>query len=118
MIFNMVLDRAAQKFQLLSREKGWGYRLCDGSFIDFFLFADNFWIVPTSASKLTVMTAAWLEILTQFGWNVFLGEAVCCTTGLDERYSWKVKLGSVCIQQPETGGLQGFRQDSYLQQRF
>ena len=97
-IFNAVLDKAAQKFQQLSREKGWGYRLCDGSFVDLLLFADNFWIVSTNAHELTEMTAAWLEILTEFGWNVPLGEAVWCTTGPDEKHSWEVKLGNYCIK--------------------
>jgi len=96
-VFNATLDVPASEFCAVAAEKGWGYRLDDGSFIALLLFADNFWLVSTSPAELARMTEVWLDILKRHGWSVPLGEATWCSTGPDDMRNWHVELpwGSV-----------------------
>ena len=69
-IFNSTLDLPAAAFCTMAKEQGWGYPLDDGTKISLVLFADNFWLFSSGPRELSIMTAAWLEILKKYGWNV------------------------------------------------
>ena len=97
-IFNAALDLVASRFCTLASERGWGYRLDDGSLLSLLLFADNFWIVSTSAHELEDMTKAWLHLLGEHGWNVPAGEATWCTTAEDSHKHWTVRVSETVVK--------------------
>ncbi len=37
--------------------------------VDLILFADNYWLVATDHMLLENMTAAWLSLLEEYGWE-------------------------------------------------
>ena len=53
------------------------------------------------------MTAAWLEILKNYGWNVPLQETTWCTTGSDDCHHWKVEVFNECL--PRASRAVGFK---------
>ena len=46
-----------------------GLRLCDNSWVNLILFADNYWLVATSPQILRAMTSARLRLLGEVGWE-------------------------------------------------
>ena len=68
MIFNIILDTVAEKFITTARNKEWGMRLCDDSWVDLILFADNYWLAATLPQMLKAMTCEWLRLLGEVGW--------------------------------------------------
>ena len=91
--FNATLDLLAATFCELAQQKKWGYWLSGRSYANLLLFADNFWLLATSAPELAEMSAEWLEILNKFGWEVPLDELTWCTTAQDD-----LATGQVTIQ--------------------
>jgi hypothetical protein len=91
-IFNATLDIPTTEFLHLAKQRGWGYKLGDGSYLSLVLFADNYWLIGTSPQELGKMTTAWLSILKKYGWSTPLQECTWCTTGLDETSSWQVAV--------------------------
>ncbi len=70
MIFNLVLDTLAETLTKTATQKGWGKRLQDGSWVNLIMFADNYWLVATSAKMLSFMTCEWLRLLERIGWDM------------------------------------------------
>ena len=68
---------------------GWGLKIDNSSFVSLLLFADNFWLVATNPIELQNMTAMWLKLLSEAGWQAPIGEMTWCTTGPDDQ-EWSV----------------------------
>ena len=104
-IFNAVLDEAAVESLVMAQSNKWGYRLDDGKHLPLLLFADNFWLLSTSAAELTRMTQVWLGILSKYGWSVPLHEATWCTTAEGTGREWAVNVhGDVVKRTPHKVG--------------
>ena len=48
MLFNIILDTLAIRFEKMAGRKKWGKQLQDGSWVDLILFADNYWLIATN----------------------------------------------------------------------
>ena len=83
----MILDTLATRFADIAKEKEWGLKLLDGSWIYLVTFADNYWLMATSAPMLQDMTRTWLALLAEYGWETPTPELTWCTTWEDENYA-------------------------------
>ena len=83
MIFNAILDTLAKEFLAMATARCWGLRLCDNSWVNLILFADNYWFVATSPQMLCAMTSEWLRLLGEVGWETPTEELTWCTTEQD-----------------------------------
>ena len=98
---------SASSFLQQASHKGWGLRLQDGSYVSLVLFADNFWLFARSAAQLATMTALWLKLLRDFGWEVPLNEMTWCTTGADDNDHWKIDVqGTAITRAPRNVGFE------------
>ncbi len=83
-LFNTALDLPAREFGEIAKDKGWGYRLPDETFVNLLLFADNFWLIGTSAREISEMSTVWINLLEKYGWHVPLDECSYGTTLTDD----------------------------------
>ena len=60
-IFNACLDFIAGPFHELCQRKRWGVEIAPGVFRGLFCFADNYWLVATSAQMLERMCGTHVE---------------------------------------------------------
>ncbi len=68
-LFNITLDRLVVRFIALCRRRRWGKQLEDGTWVDIILFADKYWLVATDPKMLEKMTAEWIGLLGEYGWE-------------------------------------------------
>ncbi len=106
MIFNLVLDTIAETFIKTAIQKGWGKKLQDGSWVNLIMFADNYWLVATSAQMLTLMTREWLSLLERVGWETPVEELSWCTTA-DDDINLKIIVNDKLVRRPKRG--EGFK---------
>ena len=106
MIFNLVLDTLAETFIKTAVQKGWGKRLQDGSWVNLIMFADNYWLVATSAEMLGLMTCEWLRLLEGVGWEAPAEELSWCTT-VDDEVKYEITVDYERVRRPQRGG--GFK---------
>ena len=71
LLFSIILDTFAVRFEKMARRRRWGKQLQDGSWADSVLFADNYWMIATSPVMLENMTVAWLGLLKEYGWDTY-----------------------------------------------
>ncbi|CAK0873857.1 unnamed protein product [Prorocentrum cordatum] len=105
-LFNVALDIPAAKFCALAERMDWGFQLDGGRRVSLLLFADNFWVVASSAAQLSAMTTAWLGIISEAGWSVPLDEVTWCSTASDEA-PWSVEVGDRKLTRAKRG--EGFK---------
>ncbi len=55
-LFNFIWDTLTIRFARIARGNGGGRQLLDGTCVNFVLFADNYWLVATSAEMFYIMT--------------------------------------------------------------
>ena len=114
MIFNLVLDTLAETFIKTAVQKGWGKRLQDGSWVNLIMFADNYWLVATSALMLNLMTCEWLRLLEGVGWETPSEELSWCTT-VDDKVNYEITVDYKRVRRPKRGGgLQSAGDDRHL----
>ena len=77
-LFSNTLDTLAVKLTILCRQRKWGKRLVDGTWVDIILFADNYWLVATNHKMLENMTKAWLHLLAEYGRETPTEELTWC----------------------------------------
>ncbi len=84
MLFNIILDTLAVRFERMARSNTWGDQLQGGTSVDLSLFADNYWLVAADHKMLESMTVACLSPLGEYGWGTPLEELTCCTKAEDD----------------------------------
>ncbi len=70
------------------------------------MFADNYWLVATSAQMLTLMTREWLSLLERVGWETPVEELSWCTTA-DDDINLKIIVNDKLVRRPKRG--EGFK---------
>ena len=78
-LFHCALDIVASEFLSIARQQNRGLPLSHGDNVSLMLFADNFWLVATSAKQLSAMMIQWIRLLHGAGWRVPLSECTWCT---------------------------------------
>ncbi len=106
MIFHLLLDTIAETFIKTAIQKGWGKKLQDGSWVNLIMFADNYWLVATSAQMLTLMTREWLSLLERVGWETPVEELSWCTTA-DDDSNLRIIVNDKLARRPKRGA--GFK---------
>ena len=72
MLFSIILDTLAVRFEKMARRSQWGKQLQDdtwGRLDPSFLLADSCWLVATDPGMLERMTVAWLSLLGECCWE-------------------------------------------------
>ncbi len=91
MLLNLILDTLAERFTRLAVTEEWGLLLRDGTWVNLILLAGNYWLAATSARMLQDMTRAWLQLLSEYGWETPTPELTWCATQADE-YTAKIDM--------------------------
>ena len=92
MLFNLTLDTLATRFAAHAARSKWGKLLQDGAWVNIILFADNYWLVATSADMLRAMTEKWLDLLAEYGWETPVSDLTWCSTVTDnERAQFEIR---------------------------
>ena len=82
-VFNLILDDDLIWFHNYCQDRKWGVDIGE-FFLSVLCFADNFWIIATSADMLQDMFTAFLDRLESSGWIVPLKECSWSTTAADD----------------------------------
>ena len=69
-----------------------GRQLKDGTWANIITFADNYWLIATSAPMLQTMTKEWLSLLAEYGWETPTEELTWCTTWEDHNFA-RLQIG-------------------------
>ena len=83
-LFNASLDEVVSSFHRRCQFEKWGIEIETGTYLGIFCYADNYWLVATSASMLQSMLATWLLLLGEAGFHTPPDELTWCTTAPDE----------------------------------
>ncbi len=70
------------------------------------MFADNYWLVATSAEMLNLMTCEWLRLLEGVGWETPAEELSWCTT-VDDDVNYEIIVDYKRVRRPKRG--EGFK---------
>ena len=86
-LFNLTLDQVAVKFENEAKRRKWGWPITvDGrtSHLCLILFADNYWLICTSAKELQDANDFWQKCLKEAGWHTPANELRYGTTLQDD----------------------------------
>ncbi len=66
--------------------------MAEGTWVSVILFADNYWLVATSAKMLKQMTEKWLDLMAEYVWETPVADLAWCSTAKDnESTQFKIR---------------------------